>query len=32
MVRGHSGNAYTWLGATGGLAYIVAVAVLRWRA
>jgi hypothetical protein len=29
--RGHSGQPYTWLGALGGLAYLVAVAFFRWR-
>src|SRR5689334_23829880 len=29
MARGHSGAPYTWLGAVGGLTYIVAVTVLR---
>lgn len=29
--RGHSGAPYTWLGAIGGLSYIVAVIVLRVR-
>ena len=31
VARGHSGSPYAWLGALGGLSYIVAVAVLRWR-
>jgi len=29
--RGQSGQPYTWLGALGGLAYLVAVAFFRWR-
>jgi hypothetical protein len=29
--RGHSGQPYTWLGALGGLAYLMAVAFFRWR-
>ncbi len=31
MARGHSGAPYTWLGAVAGLAYIVAVVVMRIR-
>jgi hypothetical protein len=31
LARGHSGNPYTWLGAIAGLAYLIAVAVLRAR-
>jgi hypothetical protein len=31
IARGHSGNPYGWLGALGGLAYILAVAFFRWR-
>ena len=31
IARGHSGNPYGWLGAIGGLAYIIAVAFFRWR-
>jgi hypothetical protein len=31
IARGHSGNPYGWLGAIGGLAYILAVAFFRWR-
>lgn len=31
VARGHNGNPYTWLGAVAGLAYAIAVAVLRWR-
>lgn len=31
IARGHSGNPYSWLGAIGGFAYIIAVAFFRWR-
>jgi hypothetical protein len=31
IARGHSGAPYTWLGAVGGLAYLVAVVVFRLR-
>ena len=31
LAKGHSGSPYGWLGAVGGLAYIVAVAVFRIR-
>src|SRR5262249_19252996 len=31
VARGHDGSPYTWLGAIGGLAYLVAVVVLRLR-
>jgi len=31
LARGHSGAPYTWLGAIGGVAYLVAIAVLRVR-
>ena len=31
IARGHSGDPYTWLGAIGGLAYLIAVIVLRLR-
>jgi hypothetical protein len=31
IARGRSGNPYGWLGALGGLAYILAVAFFRWR-
>jgi hypothetical protein len=31
IARGHSGEPYSWLGATSGLAYIIAVAFFRWR-
>jgi len=31
LARGHSGSPYSWLGAVGGLAYLVAVVVLRLR-
>jgi hypothetical protein len=31
IARGHSGHPYDWLGAIGGLAYILAVAFFRWR-
>ncbi len=29
--RGHDGSPYSWLGAIGGVAYLVAIAVLRLR-
>lgn len=31
IAHGHSGNPYQWLLAVGGLAYLLAVAFLRWR-
>ena len=31
IARGHSGSPYGWLGAIGGLAYILAVEFFRWR-
>ena len=31
LARGHSGEPYTWLGAIGGLTYLIAVVVLRMR-
>ena len=31
LARGHSGTPYAWLGAIAGLAYLVAIAVLRYR-
>ncbi len=31
VARGHSGSPYSWLGAIGGLAYLLAVIVLRFR-
>ena len=31
VARGHDGNPYTWLGAIAGLAYLIAVVVLRVR-
>ncbi len=31
IARGHSGSPYDWLGAVGGLAYALAVALQRWR-
>ncbi len=31
VARGHSGNPYAWLGAIAGLAYVIAIAVLRRR-
>jgi hypothetical protein len=31
LARGHTGSPYDWLLAIGGLAYIAAVAFLRWR-
>ncbi len=31
IARGRSGNPYGWLGAIGGLAYLISVAFLRWR-
>ena len=31
LARGHNGNPYTWLGAIAGLAYAIAIAVLRRR-
>jgi hypothetical protein len=31
IANGRDGNPFTWLGAVGGLAYILAVAILRAR-
>jgi hypothetical protein len=31
LARGHSGNPYAWLGAIGGLTYLVAIVVFRLR-
>jgi hypothetical protein len=31
IAQGHSGSPYDWLGAIGGLAYLLAVAFFRWR-
>jgi hypothetical protein len=31
IARGHSGQPYDWLGAIGGLAYVAAIALFRWR-
>ena len=31
IARGHSGNPYSWLLATAGVAYVLAVALFRWR-
>ncbi|WP_411277261.1 hypothetical protein [Gaiella sp.] len=31
VARGHEGSPYSWLGAIGGIAYLIAVAVLRVR-
>jgi uncharacterized YccA/Bax inhibitor family protein len=31
IARGHSGHPYDWLGAVGGIAYALAVALFRWR-
>jgi hypothetical protein len=31
IARGHNGNPYGWLGALGGLSYVLAVAYFRWR-
>ncbi len=31
VAKGHSGNPFMWLGAIAGLAYMAAIAVLRWR-
>ena len=31
VARGHSGSPYAWLGAIAGLAYVLAVALFRWR-
>ncbi len=31
VAKGHSGNPFTWLGAIAGLAYAIAIGVLRWR-
>jgi protein-S-isoprenylcysteine O-methyltransferase Ste14 len=31
LAQGHNGSPYSWLGAIGGLSYLVAIAVLRFR-
>jgi hypothetical protein len=31
LARGHDGNPYGWLGAVAGVAYLVGIAVLRFR-
>ena len=31
IARGHDGSQYGWLGAIGGLTYVIAVAFFRWR-
>jgi len=31
IARGHDGSPYSWLGALAGVAYVAAVAFLRWR-
>jgi hypothetical protein len=31
VARGHNGSPYSWLGAIGGLAYVLAIAFFRWR-
>ena len=31
VAQGHDGSPYSALGAVGGVAYILAVALLRWR-
>ena len=31
IARGHDGSPYTWLGALAGVAYVAAVAFLRWH-
>jgi hypothetical protein len=31
VAKGHDGSPYTQLGAIAGLAYVLAVALLRWR-
>lgn len=31
LARGHNGNPYAWLGAIAGLAYAIAIVLLRWR-
>jgi presenilin-like A22 family membrane protease len=31
LARGHSGSPYAWLGAIGGLTYLVAIAIFRIR-
>lgn len=31
VARGHEGTPYSWLGAIGGVAYLIAIAVLRLR-
>jgi hypothetical protein len=31
LARGHNGSPYAWLGAIGGVAYLVAIVVFRFR-
>jgi hypothetical protein len=31
LARGHDGSPYAWLGAVGGISYLVAIVVLRLR-
>jgi hypothetical protein len=31
IARGHDGSPYTWLGALGGVAYLVGILIGRWR-
>jgi hypothetical protein len=31
LARGHNGNPYSWLAAIAGLAYAIAIVILRWR-
>jgi hypothetical protein len=31
LAEGHDGNPYTWLASVAGCAYVLAVALLRWR-
>lgn len=31
IAQGHSGTPYDWLGAIGGLSYVLAILILRWR-
>jgi hypothetical protein len=31
IARGHSGHPYDWLAAVGGVSYLLAIVLFRWR-
>jgi hypothetical protein len=31
VARGHDGSPYTWIGALGGVAYLIGLLIGRWR-